>query len=66
MIPNDPEERRKIIERMLGSLSDQYRDELSDWEFNFIESITDQFSNKKTLTDRQCEILEKIYDKSND
>jgi uncharacterized coiled-coil DUF342 family protein len=63
MIPNEINERRKMIERMVDYCMDK-RDELSQWEASFIESINEQFSQRNNLTDRQCEILEKIYDKS--
>ena len=62
MIPNDLEERKKMIERMLKVCWDK-SDELTAWEMNFIESCNGQFAFKETLSDRQCEILEKIYDK---
>jgi uncharacterized membrane-anchored protein len=35
---------------------------LTKWEENFIISINEQFCDKGTLSDRQCEILETIYD----
>jgi len=34
---------------------------LSDWERQFMESITDQFDRKLWISDRQEEILERIY-----
>ena len=34
---------------------------LSDWETNFMESITDQFERRNSLSDKQEEILERIY-----
>ena len=34
---------------------------LSDWERNFIESVSDQWDRKHWLSDRQEEILERIY-----
>jgi hypothetical protein len=62
MIPNDLEERKKMISYMLATIAIEY-DELSPWEQNFIDSINEQFQNKGTLSDRQCEKLEQIYDK---
>lgn len=35
--------------------------ELSDWEKQFVESVSDQFTRSGSLSDRQIEILEKIY-----
>ena len=34
---------------------------LTDWEKNFIESITDQFEQTGRLSEKQEEILERIY-----
>lgn len=38
-------------------------DELTKWEYDFILSVGNQFDDRKNLSDKQCEILEKIYDK---
>jgi hypothetical protein len=62
MIPNDLGERKKVINYMLESVLINY-DELGPWEQNFIDSIHEQFQNKGTLSDKQCEKLEQIYDK---
>jgi len=35
--------------------------ELTSWEEGFISSIRDQFDRRGTLSERQAEILEKIY-----
>lgn len=34
---------------------------LTQWEENFIESVSDQFGNRGTITAKQFEILERIY-----
>jgi hypothetical protein len=34
---------------------------LTQWEISFMESITDQLERKGTLSERQIEILERIY-----
>ena len=34
---------------------------LTDWEKSFMESITDQFDRSGSLSERQREILERIY-----
>ena len=34
---------------------------LSDWELGFLESITDQFNRRGSLSAKQFDILEKIY-----
>lgn len=61
MIPKDTENRKKIIHYMLDAFDD--KSNLTDWESNFIDSITQQFDDIGHLSDRQCEILERIYDK---
>lgn len=35
--------------------------ELTPWETQFIESVSDQFSRYHSLSEKQIEILEKIY-----
>lgn len=37
------------------------QDKLSKWEYDFIESINDQLERRGLLSERQEEILEKIY-----
>lgn len=34
---------------------------LTEWEENFVESVSRQFDKKGTLSDKQIEILERIY-----
>lgn len=34
---------------------------LTKWELSFMESITDQFNRKNWISDKQEEILERIY-----
>lgn len=64
MIPNDQPLRKQIIKRMLDDLDTAELGDFTQWEANFIESINDQFDKRQDLSDRQCEILEKIYDKT--
>lgn len=54
--PKTPE----IIQHFLDELQRPAR-ELTEWEENFIESITDQFNRKRDLSDKQFKILERIY-----
>lgn len=37
---------------------------LSEWERNFIESVSDQWTRNKRLSEKQKEILGKIWDKT--
>lgn len=36
---------------------------LTDWELSFFESISDQYARKRSLSERQREILGQIWDK---
>jgi predicted DNA binding protein len=38
--------------------------ELSEWEESFIESIEEQLDKKRVLTERQREVLKKLYDRT--
>lgn len=54
--------RRLQIDSMLERVDDYFDDSLvTDWERNFIESISEQFDNRGDLSDKQVEILERIY-----
>lgn len=62
MIPTEIEARRKVIAYMLeGCVTNS--EQLTEWEFNFITGCSDQFEKNQNLSDRQCEILERIYNK---
>jgi len=66
MIPNDQPLRKQIIDRMLNKLLLDVEHETSDftkWEQDFLLSLGEQFERKGDLSNRQCEILERIYDK---
>lgn len=64
MIPADIESRRKVIAYMLTlAESEVGMGKLTSWEENFVGSVKDQFKTKQNLSDRQCEVLEQIYDK---
>lgn len=52
----DPE----TIEYWINKVQNEGRD-LTPWEQEFMESIHDRFERTHTLTDRQEEILERIY-----
>ena len=65
MIPNDQPARGNMIRRMVEVLMNPSV-ELTSWESDFISSIADQFERKHTLSNKQCEILERLYDKVNE
>ncbi len=54
--PNEP----ATIEHFLESLKNPSRT-LTEWEENFIASIEYQYNMKRKLSDKQFEILERIY-----
>lgn len=51
---------KDIIENWIETVNTEGK-KLSKWELDFMESITDQFASKNWLSDRQEEILERIY-----
>ena len=53
-------DRKALIEHMLQALDTPHKT-LTKWEEDFIESLADQFETRKSLSDRQYEILERIY-----
>jgi hypothetical protein len=57
-----PEElTNEAIDYILSHLESEMR--LGQWEKNFVESISDQWNNRRSLSDRQKEVLGKIWDK---
>lgn len=61
MIPNDQPLREQTIKRMLEYCMKM--DGVTKWESDFIDSINEQFLHKGDLSTKQCEILERLYDK---
>ena len=53
-------EKQNLVKHMLGELETPKR-ELTKWEDDFIGSITEQFERQGSLSERQVEILERIY-----
>ena len=53
-----PEE-RTLAQHMIDEL--EYADDLTNWEQDFLENVTDQFNGSKRLSEKQMEILTKIY-----
>ena len=51
---------KELIEHFLKELENPAK-ELTIWERDFVISITDQFNRRGTLSDKQFEILERIY-----
>lgn len=53
-------EKRTVVEHWLEELETPYK-RLTDWEQQFVESVSDQLTNRGHLSERQLEILERIY-----
>jgi hypothetical protein len=56
------------IDYILANLEDTMRmgpqhGELNDWERGFVESVSDQWERSRSLSEKQKEILGKIWDK---
>ena len=51
---------KEVLKHWITSVNDEGRS-LTDWEVQFMESITEQFDNSGGLSEKQEEILEKIY-----
>jgi hypothetical protein len=51
----------KAIDYMLGELADNLK--LTSWEKNFVESVSDQWERTRRLSDKQREVLGRIWDK---
>jgi len=42
---------------------DGFLDDMSEWEQQFVESVTEQFERSGSLSPKQVEILEGIYER---
>ncbi len=51
----------KAIDYILSHLEAETR--LTDWEKGFVESISDQWTRNRRLSDKQKETLGKVWDK---
>lgn len=52
----------EVIEHMFETIEkEDLVKPLSDWETNFLSDIRKQFDNRGMLSDKQFEILERIY-----
>jgi hypothetical protein len=49
-----------VIEHFLDALERPAK-QLTSWELDFLESITEQFERSGSLSDKQFEVLERIY-----
>ena len=51
---------KDLVAHMLDSLKTPSR-ELTPWEEDFVASVDEQFTERGSLSDRQVEILDRIY-----
>jgi len=52
------------VRTMIEEINDIAEKICTEWEYDFMGSITEQFDSRGTLTDKQQEILERIYKKA--
>ena len=50
----------KTVEHYLRTIEEEGRN-LNKWEQDFVESVREQFDERGTVSDKQEEILERIY-----
>lgn len=50
-----------VYKNWVDTILDEASDELTDWEINFIESINNQLVSGRTLSQKQADIVERIY-----
>lgn len=50
-----------VYKSWIETLSNEASDDLSVWETNFLESLSGRLEKEMNLTERQAEVLEKIY-----
>ena len=50
----------EVIKYWIDTINTEAK-ELSKWEENFMESVTEQFELWKSISNRQEEILERLY-----
>ena len=49
-----------VIEHWINTINEEGRN-LSKWELDFMESVSEQFSQRNWISDKQEEIVERIY-----
>ena len=50
-----------VYKTWVDAIIDEAQDKLNDWESNFVDSIENQIDNNRNLSQKQAEILERIY-----
>jgi hypothetical protein len=52
---------QELLQQWIDDILEEASDNLSDWESSFVDSVHSQLNRKGQLSERQEEILEKIY-----
>lgn len=52
---------KEVYHSWVNAILDEAQDELSDWENTFVDSIADQLIAGRNLSEKQANILERIY-----
>ncbi|MBM4263926.1 MAG: hypothetical protein FJ145_21215 [Deltaproteobacteria bacterium] len=62
--PEQPKKEKSRGEYLVACLRDEQHDpKYTDWERNFIASVAKQVDQGRKLSERQIEIIERIWDK---
>lgn len=51
----------EVIAHWINTVNTEALHKLTKWELDFMESITEQFEKRNSISDKQEEILERIY-----
>lgn len=51
---------KQVIEQWISVIQEEGHG-LTNWEADFVESVAEQFAERQSISDRQEEILERIY-----
>lgn len=52
------------IRTMIQEINDVTEEICTEWEYEFMESITEQFETRGSLTEKQEDVLRRIYKKA--
>lgn len=52
---------RETLRLWLDAIEQEASDSLTSWESDFVASLRRQFDEKRTLSQKQCDTLERIY-----
>lgn len=52
------------LKRMIEEINEVAEEICTEWEYEFMESISEQYEERGSLSDKQEEVLERIYEKA--